>query len=152
MYRRSAQALRFLAVMFSIAAGLIPLLANIDRLKDYVDLSYGYLFAAVAGSCIAINQFLGLSKAWIRYMDTSMTLKSEGNEFQNNYARLLLENKGEDTLKLLDEILKFVKKTDELVLDETRKWAKAFEHDLALLAGSLKAKGSTDQTGKGKDK
>jgi hypothetical protein len=130
----ASRALRFLALVFGMAGGIVPLLD--DSLPERLH-NLGYLLIAIGGALLLANRALGVSTSWIRYMQTALRLQTTINAFQLRWAELQYEMSESSTPEqiraALQVIRQFAHKVDELVLSETERWSAEFTDDLEQL-------------------
>ena len=89
---RGAQALRAGAVVLTTAGGIIPFVVAIDPLKWGESVhrlsQLGYILLALAGGCVLLDKFFGLTSAWTRFVVTATALQRILAEFQFDWATL----------------------------------------------------------------
>lgn len=151
-YRNSRQAkrsgsrmIRGLAIILGALGALAPVISSIVNQSGTNITSWGYVFLAAAGACIAGDRLFGLSSGWIRYIQTEFTLQSMLTEFQ--YEWLI---KSRDTTKTSSELSLMVetfhKSVQQIVNSETNAWAAEFQSNLSALEKQLNTSAETQKT------
>lgn len=143
-YRRGAKILRILATVLVVLGGLVPFLVLLGSGESTplhglaLDPNWGYLLFALAGGLLAINRYLGISSAWIRYIATALELEQAQEQFQLDWIGKLATMGGEpksakDVEALVAELRAFLDRINQIIHNETKTWAHEFERDLSLL-------------------
>ena len=165
--------LRFLAILFVSGAGLVPILQSAglfvdqqfivvgapvnagDRLEISRNFNLGqlgYVLAAVAAALVGLDRFLGLSRGWVRYITTEMSINRAVAEFQMDWfvANTCLDEDPDERAcpkKRLQLLRDFSVRISTLVEEETLQWAADFESALALLEKSAKETREAERPG-----
>ncbi|MBF0448738.1 MAG: SLATT domain-containing protein [Magnetococcales bacterium] len=146
-YRRKAILLRGIAIGgMAIAAlwpalqvaGLTKIMAASLEIEELTVSQYGYLAAAIGSVSLAIEQFSGVSKAWIRYTKAAVALNSSWASLEHHWSDLQTESDSESKMKKTNELL--ANGSAELwriVSEELEQWAKDYSNDLQQLNSSL---------------
>jgi hypothetical protein len=133
--KTASRVLRLLALVLAVAGGVVPLLDGAVLPRGLHNL--GYLLIAVGGALMLANRVMGLSAAWIRYMQTALRLQATVNAFQLKWAEIECEMGGHPTPKqiraALHAVKLFAQRIDELILTETDRWSADFAEDLERL-------------------
>lgn len=143
-YRVWAKGLRGLATVLVVFGGLVPFLVLLGSGDDAplkavsINPNLGYLLFALAGGLLAINRYLGISSAWIRYIGTALKLEQAQEQFQLDWIQKLAAMGGEpkgtkDVEALVAELRSFLDRINTIIHTETQTWAHEFERDLGLL-------------------
>jgi hypothetical protein len=133
--KTASRVLRLMALVLAVAGGVVPLLD--DEILPRGLHNLGYLLIALGGALLLANRVLGLSAAWIRYMQTALRLQATVNAFQLKWAEIECEMAGHPTPKqiraALHAVKLFAQRVDELILTETERWSADFAEDLEQL-------------------
>jgi hypothetical protein len=133
--KTASRVLRLLALVLAVAGGIVPLLD--DALLPRGLHNLGYLLIALGGALLVANRVLGLSAAWIRYMQTALRLQAVVNTFQLKWVEIECEMAGHPTPKQIRAAMQavrlFAQRVDELILTETDRWSADFADDLEQL-------------------
>jgi hypothetical protein len=153
-----AIALRVVAILAGICAGLIPILSQITAASGPTAIQPGWASIAllIAAGAIALDRFYGFSSAWIRFVSTGLQLRSALHDFHLAWQIRLASSSGnlqaEDIAAGLAACRGFVAEIDKLVQKETAEWmgefktvlkdieAPAHQHDPARAAVPGKSK------------
>lgn len=154
-----SQWLRWLALMFSILGGLVPLLvALFSRIPDWQWFmaafgtiragQLGYVLLAIAAGFVLLDRFFGYSTAWMRYIVAMQTIEKAREAFRLDWTMLirklpLVPAGGPEHTELVERMLQRargliveVKETSER---ETQTWIVEFQSSLAQLEKELKS-------------
>ena len=148
--RRLASALRFLAIVATAAAGVIPLLGHIYNEKStngstpLIDPLWSGVVLAVAALFVLFDHFWGYTSAWVRYLLTSQELAQELDEFRVDLQneKVSWDAKGPDrksVLKVIKMCRSLVLRTHTIVRNETNEWAKEFRAIVKRMDEATKA-------------
>ena len=143
-------ALRFSAIVFFVAGGLVPIVkatlptAALQKLPfDFAE--SGYLLIALAGGCVALDRFFGYSSGWIRCITTALAIEKSLEEFRMEWARSIAKLRGDaPNAAELDQLIatcgNFSLAIRAQVEQETKAWVAEFQSNLAQLERDLQAK------------
>lgn len=136
-----SQALRLGAIFFVTVGGLVPLLSATRVIPATLSTDMGqvgYVSFALAGGCVALDRFFGLSSSWMRYITTSFAIQRLLAEFQLEWAVLQVKVAGRQPTRaqaeqMLLRLKAFRSEVLELVERETQSWVSEFQTNLAEL-------------------
>lgn len=136
---RVGRGLRFLAIAFTTAGGLVPLLlaAEMDNVVGFpLRSEFGYILVAIAGAVIGLDKFFGFSSTWIRYVTTATTIQTQLTKFQFEWAMALAKAgtqplTGDAYEALIQKLLGLVTSVRAEVETETNAWATQYLSNLA---------------------
>jgi hypothetical protein len=161
-YRREKRAksrwgklLRFLAILLSGAAGLMPILSElvVKQISEFaphlfapgplptISASWSTVALALAALMIAMDRFFGISSGWIRYEQALQRLSQRRTSFEFSWQELLLAR--EQNLTVIDiqmavslcrDVLQDV---NRIVAEETNQWAGEFNRRLSDFDSTL---------------
>jgi hypothetical protein len=137
--------LRLLAIAFTTAGGLIPIVISLPYMKpSWVLDKWGYVALGMAAACIGLDKFFGVSSGWIRYITTAQTLQNVLYTFQLDWARSMSKFAGNPpTPSQVEELLQlareFSSRVMQSVTQETQQWVAEFQGSMADLERTTKA-------------
>src|SRR5262245_3067405 len=81
--------LRGLGILFTGAAGLLPILSQlwVRNDKPVVPPAWSTLLLGVAALCVLFDRFFGATNAWMRYLKASQEIGTLHREFQFDWER-----------------------------------------------------------------
>jgi hypothetical protein len=128
-----AQLCRFLAIVATAAAGLLPLFSEIYAVDErhIVSPAWASVALVVAAALIGLDHFFGFSSAWIRFLTTEMKLRQTLHAFHMEWEiqRSTLEGQppnNQQVRELLSQFKSFLYQVDTLLNDETTLWVEEF--------------------------
>lgn len=142
--KTASRLLRGLAVVLGAAGGLQPLITVAMSGKSS---GWGYVFLALAGTCVAFDHFLGLSSRWMRDMITAQRIQRRLRQFQIDWAGLNArqamnaEASRPDVPGYLDLLRGFLIDVSDITINETAEWVSEFQAGIAQLQGQTSASG-----------
>lgn len=142
--RKRSRALRIAAIAFGALGALIPLIATAAKSSDWSP--WGYVAAAIAAACVAADRFFGASSSWIRFITSSLKLRTFLLQERFEWALVSANMQSgaeppsiELTLEAIQRMGRFVGRVQAEILSETEVWAKEFQSALADLERVLQA-------------
>jgi len=142
--QKTAQGLRFAAIIFTTIGGVIPLViasrvlasAGVTNAVEWGQ--FGYVALALAGACVFLDKFFGYSSGWMRYITTAMKLQRMVEEFNVDWAILSAAVKGNapdatERETMLRRAQTFLQSVLTEVESETAAWAAEYRSNLAEL-------------------
>lgn len=141
---RMGRWLRYLAIVATAIAGIVPLLVSMEKFKTFnLDPAWSAVAIAVAGFLIGIEKFGGFTSAWIRFIQAEQKIISEHEAFKLDWERekLQLNNPLEksDVLRMMGLAELFLAELRDIVSQETSKWVSEFQAVLNDVDANLKA-------------
>jgi hypothetical protein len=128
--RLIARGLRLIAILATACAGLIPLLAQIltSGGRPAIEPAWASVALIAAALAIALDQFLGTSKAWMRFLLTEMQLQASLHAFELSWEAKKARLQGKapqatDIEEMLGLCRDFMHAVDAAVRDETTLWS-----------------------------
>ncbi|WP_339924225.1 SLATT domain-containing protein [uncultured Cyclobacterium sp.] len=152
-----SRSLRFTAIILATLGGIAPVLLSIGALsidtsetKQWVNSfaaiigQLGYLFLALAASCIATDKFFGFSSGWMRYMKTAQILMKQLSEFRLDWTMMIANLGGksptnEQTQLIIQKLKEFISAVDSQVEQETLAWISEFQTSLSDIERTVKS-------------
>ncbi len=122
---------------------LMPLLAAAQGASPWLEFavagSWGYVFLALAGSCVLVDRYFGVSSAWIRFVSAGLALQQLLHRFRLDWASALSrlgnrEPSPEELNSLLEMLSKFGAAVEREIERETNAWVAEFQSGLAELS------------------
>lgn len=156
---RMSRLLRGLAILFTIAGGLTPVVAALGLTQiplpgaRQVDAGHlGYLLLGLAAACIGFDKFFGFSSGWMRYLATKMTIERSLSEFRLDWAMMVakLREKSPTTDQvqlMIQRVKEFLLTVNTQVEQETQAWVSEFKTNLAEIEKTAKAQGESTRPG-----
>jgi len=145
--KRGAIFLRLAAILLALAAGVIPILAEIQ--PDFGAKTFSPAWAsvalAIAATLVFIDRLLGQSSAWMRYFMAELKLHRLYQEFQIDWeaTKAAFKDQRPDTKEVQDMLSKardFVSQSLQIVEDETNAWIVEFKSTLKVIEQAAKPK------------
>lgn len=138
--RRTARALRAVAVLSAAVGAVLLLLGLVEGLEGRRG-AWGYVALLVAGVCVALDRFFGLTSGWMRDISTAQAVQRRLEAFQFEWAsesvrEVLGPTEGtasEAAERCLGVLRRFCEDLSELVRAETSGWILEFRSSLVPL-------------------
>jgi hypothetical protein len=127
--RRYSRLFRALAIAFSVAGGIAPVIATHDR----INLTWGYVSLALAAGCFAADNLFGLSAAWMRNMASAQRLDRLRFEFHLAWTSGARDAIHADIDNMLQLLAGYAREVFSIVEGETIEWRIHFEGSLREL-------------------
>jgi hypothetical protein len=126
--KRFSLLLRIAALGLLGAGGIAPLLGLIGPTKLS---GFGYPLLAAGGGIFLLDNMLGISTSWMRFMATAVKLEAALDEFRVKWASIeLLNGQFSDSSKIVEPLTElaseFTSTIHKLVDEETRGWITEF--------------------------
>lgn len=143
-----SRTLRVLAIVFSTAAGIVPIAVAISAAsKDGKEPGptglWVSLLLGLAAGIVGFDHFFGFSSGWIRYVITATGIQNALEEFRMDWgvlsAHLATPPTTEQVAALVERAKAFRVAVSGMVLDETKAWATEFQSNMAQLEKDVKA-------------
>ena len=135
--------LRGLGILFTGAAGLLPILSQLWMRDDkpVVAPAWSTLLLGVAALCVLFDRFLGATSAWMRYLKASQEIGTLFQEFQFDWERQRVDQSGhEPTASQLSGMIlrchSLLRNVDRIVRQETEAWITDFRGVLTQMEES----------------
>jgi hypothetical protein len=153
--RNWAKRLRFLAIVATAIAGIIPLLTEIFKNGAGAPLfspAWSSVALAVAGSLVLFDRFFGCSTGWLRFTDAMTRIRFAICEFDMD----LMEMKGRSpdgwqTEKALCDVIarckKLMHEVNDIVMTETQKWDDEFRKAIQKIDEAAAKKAEKERRG-----
>lgn len=153
--RIGARWLRFFAILFAAAAGILPMIQQLTIGKEgasAIPPVCAAILLAFAVFLVALDRFFGFSAAWIRYVLAEAQIRRLRQEFQVDWQSLLASYGGqpptsEQIQHALATVKAFVGQVNTIINDETLKWAAEFQEVLKQVDEQVRAAPSAVQSG-----
>jgi hypothetical protein len=150
-----AQALRFLAIIATALAGLIPLLAEIYTTdgKPEVAPAWASVALLLAAACVGLDRFFGYSSAWMRFLTTEMQIRYALHAFLLDWEARRAVWEGEDdpgpeeVATGLKRCKEFLAQVNELLKAEMDTWVAEFSAALTDIDKAAKAQAEVMRMG-----
>lgn len=143
--KKWGQRLRLLAILLTALAGITPMIVQLlPHEEAYQRWSLlASLFAVMGATSVGLDNYLGASSGWMRYVSAYQELNSRLEALQFGWARLALASSGvprEQRLSALMDLLQgFITSVNEIVRQETQEWMAEFKGHLAVLEQRVEA-------------
>jgi hypothetical protein len=128
-----AQLCRFLAIIATAAAGLLPLFSEIYAVdgKHIVSAAWASVALVMAAALIGLDHFFGFSSAWMRFLTAEMKIRQTLHAFHMDWEiqRSTLEGQtptDQQVRGILSQFKSFLYQVDTLLNDETTLWVEEF--------------------------
>ena len=121
--------------MLATAGGIIPVVAQI---QPRVQPAWSSIILIIAAAFVMADYLLGLSRGWMRYMETELRLRSLLDNFQYDWEQLRItwpDNSPtpEQVGEALARLKAFVGEINEQIRHETSGWIEEFTDSLKSL-------------------
>jgi hypothetical protein len=144
--QRMAYTLRLWAIIITAAAGVIPIVANVwtDEGVPRVPPGIASALLLLSATLVLLDQFLGASSGWMRYMKAHMNIKRllERLEFDFAIQRSTWQGKpptNAQAQQSLAQLKSVAARISDIVINETNEWAAEFKSALRQIEESEKA-------------
>jgi hypothetical protein len=152
---RYARDLRILAIVATAGSGAVPILSQLytDQAgAPQVKPAYASLLLAVAGLCVAIDHYFGLSTAWMRYVSTQQDVKKANDDFQFDWqierskweAGKPTSAQAQNALVLLKA---FATQVNLIVQKETNAWISEFSSAIKVIDDTVSQRAEEGKPG-----
>ncbi|MDB5469436.1 MAG: hypothetical protein JWR84_996 [Caulobacter sp.] len=131
--QRLSMLFRYPAALLLAMGGILPVLPINTAFEKF---EIGYLMLLAGGGLLLVDQALGFSKSWVRFMTTAILIENEIEVFK------CVSSVGVSTETPIKEATRaadFTKRIGAMVLAETRGWASDFDRGFAELKASGKS-------------
>jgi SMODS and SLOG-associating 2TM effector domain 2 len=153
--RIGARWLRFAAIFFVAAAGILPMIQQLATDKQgmsWIPPVWASILLAIAVFLVALDRFFGFSAGWIRYVLAEAQIRRLRQEFEIDWQALLASYKGqpptsEQVQHALATAKAFVAQVNTIIGDETLKWVAEFQEALKEVDEQVRAAPSAVQSG-----
>lgn len=151
--------LRGLAIVFTIAGGLTPIVAALGLQNigtppgTQIQVGQlGYLLLGLAAACVGFDKFFGFSSGWMRYLGAKMIIERALSEFRLDWAMMvakLRENPPttDQVQLMIQRVKEFLLTVNNHVEQETQAWVSEFKTNLAEIEKSAKEQGESSRPG-----
>ena len=137
--------LRIFALVFGALAGLTPILVQLLMPAEHnrqLNL-LASLFAVLGATCVGLDNYLGSSSGWMRYVSAYLELSARLEVMQLHWARQALAPQftapKEQLGTLLDLLQSFIGEVNNIIRKETQEWMAEFKGNLMLLEQRVEA-------------
>jgi hypothetical protein len=150
-----ARLLRLGAILFTAAAGILPVLTQILQTPDGKPPfapAWASVLLAVALLFIALDRFFGFSTAWMRYISAELKLKQLKEGFELDSQAVLASLQGEPPTQdqiqaILASVKAFIEKLNAVIVSETAQWVDEFREALKQIDESARAQTALVEVG-----
>lgn len=138
--RCAALVLRSLAILAGGGGALVQILEMVGNVTaDPSDLTKSYALFAIAGVCVMIDRWLGVSSAWMRYTLTNATLERDLTEFRMAWPIEAAKLNSGGPIEPAQQFLRDAAvKIQEEIRGETDIWSKEYQSALAEIGKAVK--------------
>lgn len=147
---RMSRWIRLWALIFTAAAGLLPVISYIAReskwIADGAAMTSGLWASAlvgVAAALLGMDRAFGFSSGWARYVLTATELRTKLEEFRMDW---LVHAAGAGPAPTADQIVAFIQKAKEfrvgvegIVAQETKDWVTEFQSSMVQIEKDVRA-------------
>lgn len=143
--KRWGRGLRIGAVAFVALAGLTPILVQLLALagENQRFNLLASIFAVLGATCVGLDNYLGSSSGWMRYVSAYFELSARLEAMQLHWARQALtpqfSAQKEQLGALLDLLQSFIGDVNDIIRKETQEWMAEFKSNLMLLEQRVEA-------------
>lgn len=127
--------IQFLAVVFTSAGALVPIVGKLANLKWLSDSLWASLLVGAAAALLAVDKAFGFSTGWVRYVLTATTIRGALESFRMDWAIKSAKALPSPTPAQIEELMQCARNfrvtVEGLVLQETRDWVAEFQSNLA---------------------
>lgn len=138
--RRAALVLRSLAIFFGGTGAIVQILGMVGNgTVDPSSLTNSYALFALAGVCVMIDRWLGVSSAWMRYTLTKATLERDLTEFRMAWPIEAAKLNSGGPIESAQQFLRDAAvRIQEEVREESEIWSKEYQSALAEIGKAVK--------------
>jgi len=125
--------LRVLVIVFTSAAGLIPLLSQMITTNGHALIAPAWATVLLVASVtfLALDKFFGFSSSWMRFIVTEMKIRTLLQEFQLNWEiekSAGASSSDDKSLAILLNMCKqFLADLNDIIKNEVEQWRKDFQ-------------------------
>lgn len=150
--KHMAQGLRLIAILATIIAGIIPIIAPTDVLGVTIRPAWASVVVALGVGAIGLDRFFGFSSGWMRFLLARQRLENRLLTFQYEWEtdEVTWQQTAlsvEKTQDLIRRCAAFATEIRDLVTEETKLWVQEFQSTLEGLEESLRAEAEVKRTG-----
>jgi hypothetical protein len=143
--QRLARWIRGSAICLGALAGLIPMVAEMQRFHDRIEPVWASIVLGLAAALVMLDRFFGFSSAWVRYISTELHLRQILEEFRLDFEAEKAAWKDatatdEQLQRALASCHSFVTRVNAIVREETNLWVAEFQDTLKQIDENAKAK------------
>lgn len=137
--------LRLMALLLGAVASITPILVQFLPAEESAQRwsLLASVFAVLGATCVGLDNYLGASSGWMRYVSCYLELSARLEALQFGWARLALEPPTvppeQRRSALLDLLVGFITDVNGLLRQETQEWMAEFKGTLTLLEQRLEA-------------
>lgn len=151
-----ARLLRVGAIGFVAAAGVIPLLAEIDWFQvdggPVVEPIWSSVALVFAGTCVGLDHFFGFSTAWMRFLTTEVQIRRALHDFLLDWEarRAAWPGTGlsaDEVEASIGQCKVFLAKVNGILAEEMDKWVQEFSAALKTIDEAARARAETMRLG-----
>ena len=131
--RLAGRSLRVAAIIFTAAAGLVPVVSQLWQTNGVPEIAPGWspLLLGLAGLWVLLDKFLGASSAWLRYVSASQDIGDRLRKFRFDWEAKWVNLAGnkptpDQTQELIAHCRSLVADIDKIVREETQAWVDEF--------------------------
>jgi hypothetical protein len=141
--KRASRLLRAIAIALAAAGGIAPLVSLATPGSGRA--AWGYVFLALAATCVGFDRFFGISSGWMRYLTVAQRLQARLERLQFDWsASCAVAVSGKEGLEVLERLslLKvFTQDIRDVIAHETGEWEREFHLSLVTMDGQLGTNG-----------
>jgi hypothetical protein len=144
-----SQWIQFLAVAFTAAAGLAPIIAPIFNIKvqGFNATLLPTLFVGLAAALLGLDKAFGFSSGWARYVMAATNIRKSLEEFRMDWAILISKACPSPTPEQVENLIQRAKEfrvtIEGIVMQETKDWVTEFQNNVAQLEKDVTAQLAT---------
>lgn len=150
-----ARLLRVGAILFTAAAGILPVVIQIFQTADGkppLAPAWASVLLAIALLFIAVDRFFGFSTAWMRYITAELQVKQIREPFELDSQAVIASLQGQpptpdQVQSLLVSVKAFIDKVNSIVVSETSQWVDEFREALKQIDESARTQQPPPQLG-----
>ncbi len=155
-----SRAIQLSAVLFTAAAGLVPLLGEILGNQDVSFGLWASVLVGAAAAVLGLDKAFGFSTGWTRYVLAATNIRKALEEFRMDWLALMAKAasppKPEEVAALLKLAKDFRASVEGFVLQETQDWVTEFQSNIAQLEKDVNTqlasmKAEAEKTAQGKE-
>jgi hypothetical protein len=155
-----SQWIRFLAVVLTSAAAIVPLLGPLLHFPALNNPLWASVLVGLAAALLALDRAFGFSSGWARYVMAATNIRKSLEEFKMDWEMLAAQagpNPSPVQVQaLLQRARDFRIAVEGLVLQETKDWVSEFQNNMAQLEKDVAAqlaelKAQTEKAGQARE-